>query len=85
MPWPLPRCEVPHFAIISVVCQPYFWTNEQDLGVDGEYPAIKSKIPMDDGHTDVLKFVRSTIRHGFRIQNAMKDFEQLYELNLLLC
>lgn len=84
MPWPLPRCEISHFAIVAVVRQPYFGAYEQYLRVNREYPAIESKISVYDGHPYVLEPVRRSrldklrgLRQVMLSTNGYLDIEAL--------
>jgi hypothetical protein len=72
---------LPHLAIISVVCEPDFWTDEQDLRVYREYSTIESQVPMDDWHADVLKYVRARSPRT-NLQQAMLSAYEIKKVTL---
>lgn len=44
-----PRCEVSHFAVVSVVCQPHLRSYEEDFAIMQNHTAIVDHVLMHNG------------------------------------
>jgi hypothetical protein len=68
--WLAPRSEMPHFSVVSVVCEVHFRPDEEDFAIQADHTTVVSDISVLNWHSNVQK----NITAGFIRQDPFQHF-----------
>lgn len=72
-----PRSKMPHFSIVSVVCEVHFWSDEEDFAIQADHTTVVSDISVLNWHSNIQKDITARFIRQDSFQHFPTSKEQI--------